>query len=180
MEYVQLQSEDGVVFPISRGALKRSKLLSLIAGDELNCGVIKLQTVTSSALAKVLQYLEAVENIAAHEDEDDFVEWRSCGEPGIDQQFYWYSSKLCAYKTRFLESMSLPIVVEVTKAADFLRIASLLDIGLREIINQIRGLSTEELKRTLRIRGDIPHLEACIDVMGPQYMIWQIKSLRFQ
>ena len=54
MEYVQLQSEDGVVFPISRGALKRSKLLSLIAGDELNCGVIKLQTVTSSALAKVL------------------------------------------------------------------------------------------------------------------------------
>ena len=75
--------------------------------------------------------------------------------------------------------MSLPIVVEVTKAADFLRIASLLDIGLREIINQLRGLSTEEIKRTLRIRGDIPHLEARIDVMGPQYIIWQIKSLLF-
>ena len=46
MEEVLLQCEDGVVIPISRGALKRSHLLTSIVEDDLNCGAIMLQTVT--------------------------------------------------------------------------------------------------------------------------------------
>lgn len=149
MEMVKLQSEDGVVVPISRSALKRSQLLFSIADDELNCGIIKLQTVTSSALVKVVEFLEDVEysivgpscgqfhitnRSTEVDDDDDSV-------IGEEQQMTEIENQnvglLRPYDKRFLESMSIPLLIEVGKAADYLLIERLFIICFLGIANQL-------------------------------------------
>ena len=156
MEVVQLQSKDGMVIPLSRRALKRSLLLSLIAEDELNCGVIKLQTVTSSALAKVVEYLEYFECSIVGPASGQFIILNKKTEMDDDdddsvievQQMTEVEDHniglLRAYNKRFLESMSIPHLIEVTKAADYLVINLLFRLCFYHILHQMEGLSTEE------------------------------------
>ena len=161
MEEVQLQSGDGVVYSISRRALKRSRLLSSIAEDEPNCGIIKLQTVTSSALAKVVEYLEEFECIVTGpesgqsfipekkielDDDDDSATEEHSKEQHETELEDRYCELLTAYINRFLESMTIPHLVEVTKAADYLVIYRLFRMGFRRIVYQLDGLNEMEIR----------------------------------
>lgn len=62
MEEVKLQSKDGVVIPISRRALKWSTMLCSFAENDFSKKSIKLQMVSTLALAKVVEYVDAIEN----------------------------------------------------------------------------------------------------------------------
>ena len=175
MEEVQLQSGDGVLFPISRRALKRSQLLSSVAEDKPNCGIIKLRTVTSSALAKVVEYLEEFECIVTGpesgqsfipkkkielDDDDDSVTGEDSKEQHESELEDRYCEQLTAYINRFLESMTIPHLVEVTKAADYLVIYRLFRMGFRRIVYQLDGLNEMEI-RTKMLQLMRPDPQAC-------------------
>ena len=177
MEELQLQSEDGVLISISRGALKQCQMLSAITENDVPNGIIKLQTVTAPVLTKVVEYL------TAHEDDEPAeecgerlfipkVQQKKCDlsdddsvggerdseeeqEAEVDIYHNRYSGLLCAFDSRFLQSLSVPTLLEVTKAANYLGIESLLDLGCRGIAGHMKGLSTEAIRQKFNIRCDL-------------------------
>ena len=185
---VQLQSEDGAVFNISRRALKQSRMLSTIFNENINPQeVIKLQTVTAPVLTKVIEYLSAheeddsissieVEGSSNHAEnriprilrqadrhpdlsDDDSVngEAEEGGRsfvPETDIYHNRYSGLLCAFDNKFLQSLSVPTLLEVTKAANYLGIDNLLDLGCRGIASHMKGLSTEAIRQKFNIKCD--------------------------
>lgn len=180
-DQVQLQSEDGAVFSVTRKALKQSRMLSDIIVDG---GVIKLQTLTAPVLTKVIEYLTAHEtddvgnaertpsiqvsklqipriqkhnkrNISDDDSVNDELDDDDAGN-FMETDIYHnrYSGLLCAFDNKFLQSLSVPTLLEVTKAANYLGIDSLLDLGCRGIAGHMKGLSTEAIRAKFNIRCD--------------------------
>ena len=65
-----------------------------------------------------------------------------------------YSGFLCPFDKKFISSLDLNTLLEVTKAANYLGILPLLDIGARMIASNIKGLSVEAIRAKFGIQCD--------------------------
>lgn len=85
----------------------------------------------------------------------------------IDQyendDFYYerYAEVISPWDQKFMEAFDIPTLIELTKAANYLYIADLLDLCCKTIAGEMVGLSVEELRLKFNIKNDFtPEEEA--------------------
>jgi S-phase kinase-associated protein 1 len=182
MDLVELISEDGVSMKASRKCLRLSTMLSPMM--EMT-SKFPLVTVTGPTLRKVVEYLNAhvddkdehyiasqpnAPKISPLDDDDSIVRTSSTAQSQAENDDEYkvenimagrYRGLLTPFDQRFLASMDVPILIEVTKAANYLGIERLLDLCCRGIASQMRGLSAEGIRQKFGIKNDFtPEEEA--------------------
>ena len=72
-----------------------------------------------------------------------------------------YLANVSPWDQKFMDTLDLPALIELTKAANYLNISPLLDLCCRTIARQMTGLKTEELRRKFNLPNDFtPEEEA--------------------
>lgn len=72
-----------------------------------------------------------------------------------------YLAKVTPWDQKYADSLDLPTLIEITKAANYLNIPGLLDLCCRTIAKQMTGLKAEELRKKFNLSNDFtPEEEA--------------------
>lgn len=80
-----------------------------------------------------------------------------------DEEYIYedYLANVTPWDQKFLDSLDLPSLIELTKAANYLNIPTLLDLCCRTIAKQMTGLKAEELRKKFNLPNDFtPEEEA--------------------
>lgn len=78
-----------------------------------------------------------------------------------EYRYEQYIAKYSPWDQKFIESLELPTLIEVTKASNYLNIPNLLDLCCRTIAKHMTGLKTEELRKKFNMPNDFtPEEEA--------------------
>lgn len=88
----------------------------------------------------------------------------SASEDDSDGEEYIYEdylAKVTPWDQKYADSLDLPTLIEITKAANYLNIPGLLDLCCRTIAKQMTGLKAEELRKKFNLPNDFtPEEEA--------------------
>ncbi|KAI4134590.1 MAG: hypothetical protein LQ347_001383 [Umbilicaria vellea] len=144
---ITLMSSDNVVISVEREVAERSILIKNMmedVGDEATTEAIPIPNVNEAVLKKVIEWCTHHRNdplTSADDDSDsrkkttDIDEW--------DQKFMQVD-----------QEMLFEIILHLAKAANYLDIKALLDVGCKTVANMIKGKSPEEIRKTFNIQND--------------------------
>ena len=152
---VNLESNDGKVFTVSKAIAVRSTLIKNMLEDvggepEDN---IPLPNVTGATLEHVVAYCTHHKDDARVTDEEKKLEKKTdAGKDDID-----------AWDKKFLEAFDKETLYGVILASNYLDIPTLLDVSCKHVANQIKGMTTEEMREYFGVENDFtPEEEAQI------------------
>ena len=144
---------------------------------------LPINEVRGPLLAKIVEYLEAHQQDpirreasrknpeqgavslaqGSDSDEDDNYEAETRQDVYENDDLYYerYAEVTSPWDQRFMDSFDTSTLIELTKAANYLYIADLLDLCCKTIAGQMVGLSVEELRKKFNIKNDFtPEEEA--------------------
>lgn len=139
---MQLLSSDSQKFIVDSDVAFLSQTIKNIVEDAGSEDIIPLPNVTGQILAKVIEYCkyhvdaskEGADGKPA-KSEDEIQRW--------DRDFI------------SLDKKDLPTLFDLTLAANYLNIDSLLDLTTRTLANMIKGKSAQEIRETFNIENDL-------------------------
>lgn len=91
------------------------------------------------------------------------IDSRPASSDSSDDEYVYeeYLASVTPWDQKFLDSLDLPTLIELTKAANYLNIPSLLDLCCRTIAKQMTGLKADELRKKFNLPNDFtPEEEA--------------------
>lgn len=156
---IKLQSSDGVILEAPLvvvtkvSATIRNILESLPAGAEGE--VMPLPKVRSTVLEKLLEWAKHHWRDKEPETPEQRAERDKWLGPMTSVKFY---DVVSAWDEQFL-SVDRPMLIDIMNAANYLNIKGLLDTACTFVAHQIRGRSTEEMRRILNIKSDFTPAE---------------------
>ncbi|KAL9229609.1 hypothetical protein vseg_005059 [Gypsophila vaccaria] len=123
---ITLRSSDGETFVVEERVALESQTMKHMIEDDCADSVIPLPNVTSSILAKVIEYCK--KHVQCCDDvkiwDADFVK--------VDQA----------------------VLFDLILAANYLNIKSLLDLSCQTVADMIKGKTPEEIRKTFNIKND--------------------------
>ena len=174
---ITLLTEDNQRFEVSRKAATQIRILGPMLSLP-GATVVPVPTVKGLILDKVVQFVrQHQEDLCERPAEADHAPSNDLYEDNIDQEesteyfeeevndegalFANYVASTTPWDQKFLDALDLPTLVELTKAANFLNVPSLLDLCCRTIAKQMTGLKAPELRRKFNLPNDFtPEEEA--------------------
>lgn len=124
---------------VSRESLSASKALKNMIDDVEDGGDIPVPMVDLNTLSKVFEYLD-------HHAEHGYQE--------VTEEDEWRTDNMTDWDKEYIDNIekeSMMFLFEIIKAANFLEIKPLLDLGCKKISNMCRGKSPEQITETFRI-----------------------------
>jgi len=137
---VRLRSKDGQVFEVREKAIGAfSVTITGMIGEGCadDDGVVELPNVSAATLSRVLEYVER------HFDFDDS---HSSFIPSDDDPLARFDEELV--------SVDNDTLFDLLEAANFLNIVKLLDLTCKAVAEQMRGKTTDEIRKKFHIVND--------------------------
>jgi len=137
---VRLRSKDGQVFEVREkaiGAFSVTITGMIGEGRADDDGVVELPNVSAATLSRVLEYVER------HFDFDDS---HSSFIPSDDDPLARFDEELV--------SVDNDTLFDLLEAANFLNIVKLLDLTCKAVAEQMRGKTTDEIRKKFHIVND--------------------------
>ena len=136
---VKISTSDGEVIEIAEEYARMSTTIKnlLDSGFDESEESIPLETVSKKVFDKVIEYCEY-----------------RFANPEQKNTLGAYSPELAEWDQKFFDALDLPMMYDVTTAANFLDNKPLLDVMCKGIAGKIRGKSVEEMREILNIKND--------------------------
>ncbi|OWM68226.1 SKP1-like protein 1A [Punica granatum] len=125
-----LKSSDGKTFEVDEVVAVMSQTIKHMIEDGCAENAIPLPNVSSKVLAKVIEYSK--KHVEASSSSEDVLKAWDANFVQVDQE----------------------TLFDLTMAANYLSIQSLLDLTCQTVADMIKGKSTEEIRRIFNIKND--------------------------
>ncbi|KAK9941626.1 hypothetical protein M0R45_007328 [Rubus argutus] len=133
---ITLKSSDEEIFEIEEAVALESETIKHMVEDGCADNAIPLPNVTSSILAKVLEYCN--KHVEEGKDQDNKEE---------------KSDKLKAFDADFVK-VDQNVLFDLILAANYLNIKGLLDLTCQAVADMIKGKTPEEIRKHFNIKND--------------------------
>ena len=137
-ETVILVSNEGQTFEVKAAVAERSELVKVMMEQE---GEIPLRNVDSATLAKVIEYLRLLD------------EGKTPTEIPQPLTHAMFEGNVQEWEAAYVD-MEDDAVFELIKAANFMDVQSLIELGCAKIASIIQGKTPEEIRDRFGIRND--------------------------
>ncbi|KAL5561212.1 hypothetical protein UlMin_030959 [Ulmus minor] len=134
---ILLKSSDGEVFEVEEAVALESQTLKHMVEEDCASTEIPLPNVTSSILAKVIEYCKKHADSAAAGDKDA----------------KFTDDTIKAWDAEFVK-VDQNTLFDLILAANYMNIKNLLDLTCQTVADMIKGKTPEEIRQTFNIRND--------------------------
>jgi len=141
---IVLQTSDEETFSVEKKVAMRSQMLKSMLdalGDQGSTEPIPLPNVSSSVMAKVLDYCN-------HHKNDPFPAADSDADDSRRK-----TSEIGEWDAKFIQ-VDQEMLFEIILAANYLDIKPLLDVGCKTVANMIKGKTPEQIRNLFNIQND--------------------------
>jgi S-phase kinase-associated protein 1 len=136
---IVLKSSDGETFEVEETVALESQTIKHMIEDDCADNTIPLPNVTSSILAKVIEYCKKHVEVANKSDDLDKVAADDEAIKKWDEGFV---------------NVDQGVLFDLILAANYLNIKSLLDLTCQTVADMIKGKTPEEIRKTFNIKND--------------------------
>ncbi|XP_074302334.1 SKP1-like protein 1B [Silene latifolia] len=148
---ITLKSSDGETFDVDEIVAMESQTIKHMVEDDCADNVIPLPNVTSTILAKVIEYCKKHVDSASSNSADTTATGATAtctatGTAAVDED-------LKAWDVEFVK-VDQSTLFDLILAANYLNIKSLLDLTCQTVADMIKGKTPEEIRKTFNIKND--------------------------
>jgi len=141
-QMITLVTSDEEIFTVEKPVAMRSQMLRSMLEDfpDSSSGPIPLPNVSSSVMAKVLEYCN-------HHKNDP---WPTADSEDDSRR---KNSEIGEWDAKFIQ-VDQEMLFEIILAANYLDIKPLLDVGCKTVANMIKGKTPEQIRNLFNIQND--------------------------